>query len=178
MQNEWRYILNSGNCHIDLDGEVIQDENMVEPFEGADGHRMVELVLKTDKYDRYREEWIYRPQEVHVWGLMIRAWFSKWPMGAEPYFIDGDVFNCSANNLRAWIPDLRTGQMRVVEAREESWGYVFDKRLRGSVEILETGMRFPSPSEAAKAVGGTKSGVSLVLSGRLETHCGFHFGWA
>jgi hypothetical protein len=175
--DDWRYILNSKDCYINLDGDVIQNDREVVPFTGSGGHRVVELLLSTNEYDHATRQWKRGAQVVYVWELMIQAWFSKWPDGAEPYFLDGDPWNCSAGNLRASIFDPSTGTERVIHVREERWGFSFDRRLRGKVEILETNSVFRGPAEAAKAVGGTRSGVSLVLSGRLETHCGFHFRW-
>lgn len=177
--DEWRYILNSKDCYINLDGDVIQNDREVEPFrQGRNGHRAVELNLSINEYDHDARQWKRGAQVVYVWELMIEAWFSRWPDGASPYFLDRDPWNCSASNLRAAIYDPSTGMERVIHVREEGWGYSFDKRLRGRVEILETSSIFSSPAEAAKAVNGTRSGVSLALSGRLETHCGFHFRWA
>lgn len=177
VENEWRYILNSRDCHIDLDGEVMQDGMIVDWHVNRHGHKAVELWMETGEYDHARREWVREIREVLVWRLMVEAWFYKFPSNAEPYFVDGDRLNCSANNLLACVFDVRTRLPRVIYAREEPWGLVFDKRLRGKVEVVETGCVYSGPSEAAKAVGGTRSGVSLALSGRLETHNGFRFRW-
>lgn len=178
MEDEWKYILHSHDCHISHEGDVEQDGRPVEPYRDGDGVRIVELLWDTDEYDDETHQWVRKPQEFSVWSLMAHTWFSGWPAGGEPYYLDGDASNCSASNLRAIIPDRRESGGRVIEVREERWGYTFDKRRRGKVEVIELNAIFPGPADAAKAVGGSKSGVSLALSGRLETHCGYHFRWA
>jgi hypothetical protein len=177
VRNEWRYIRNSRDCYIDLDGEVRQEDEMIEPYPDRYGHRKVTLLLETNTYDYENNVWLRAPTELYVWHIMMQTWFTGFPLGAEPYFIDGDMFNCAANNLRAQIGDSKTGLPRVVHVREEPWGYSFDLRKRGPVEIVETGEVYSGVAEVAKHIGGSKSGVSKVLAGDLEKHHGFHFRW-
>lgn len=55
------------------------------------------------------------------------------------------------------------------------------KGMTKRVRILETGEIFDSAEECAKAIGGSTSGISKCINGRLERHKGFTFvyeGWS
>lgn len=174
--HEWVYILNSRDCHVNFDGEVMQANRLVQPFT-EQGHRVVELLLETNEYDYDARQWMRKPQVIRVWELVKQAYFSNWPVGGKPVFMDGDPWNCHIDNIRALVFDRNEPGGRVVHARKEGWGYVFDRRYRGRVEIVETSAVFDTSEEAAKAVGGTKFGVSKALAGTIENHRGYHFRW-
>lgn len=177
MLGEWHHILNAPNAFVSRDGEVEQDDRVLEPYRGTGGHRVVDLLVETDVYDRVENGWKVEPRRFFVWMLVRDSFLHNWPEYGHPYFLDGDAFNCSVDNLRAIVPDAREPGGRVVHIRREEWGLVFDKRRHGRVEVIESGEIYPGVSEAARAVGGTRTGISSVLAGRKNRHRGFTYRW-
>jgi hypothetical protein len=176
MRDEWKYIPGTQDGWVNRDGDVQQGGSLLEPYRHPDnGYRVVDLLVDTNMYDYENGGWQRGQERVYVWQLVKEAFFFNWPVGRDAHliFVDDDKWNCSVENIRVWSDRLG----RIIEVREDNWGYTFDRRMRGQVEIVETGQIYAGPSEAAKAVGGTRSGVSLVLSGKLETHRRHHFRW-
>lgn len=174
MVAEWKYIPNTRDGYVSVSGDVHQGDHILEPYRHpVNGFRVVDLNVETNTYDYETGGWRLESERVYVWQLVKEAFFFSWPSESSLHFVDGDSWNCSVDNIRAWS----NRHDRIVRVREEEWGFIFDKRLRGQVEIVETGQVFEGPAEAARAIGGTRSGVSRVLSGDLERHHGFHFRW-
>lgn len=179
MRERWRYshIVNGyevsdlGRVRCWWDGS----ESVVSPFVKPDGDLWVEVLEESHTYDYENRSFLRVPTEYRVWHLVIYTWFLRFsPPEMKITFLNGDTTDCSVENLGAYYRNSR-GEIRMIGVREEFGMKIFDKRMRGKVLCVETGEVFAGAAEAALAIGGTKPGVSLVLSGRIATHRGFTF---
>lgn len=78
--------------------------------------------------------------------------------------IDGNKFNCSADNLE-WCTAIEN----------MCHAYRNGLRIGEKVMIEETGEVFNTSSDCARAIGGTMSGIHDCKSGRQRKHRGYHF---
>lgn len=179
MLEEWAYCVSAPLYDISSHGHVVRrdTDELVSPWIGKEDHLYVTVELEETRWTRDREwKTVYREEIFPVWVLLIKSWTLGWDYYEfDVCYLDRDSTNCSIENIRAWYINPRTGEKRIVGYKFDGERYIFDKRKRGRVEVVETGEVFDGTQAAAKAVGGTKSGVSLVLNGRLETHRGLRF---
>ncbi len=85
--------------------------------------------------------------------------------------IDGDPYNTSVQNLQFFGRETRER----IYCREWGRKLFLDKRLKGRVQIIETGDIYESANAAAKAVGGQSVHVYACLKGERRTHKGHSF---
>ena len=111
-------------------------------------------------------------QLVHV--LVAEAFIPDYEPGLDVDHINGNKWDNRVENLQ-WV--TRSDNLKRAYAMGLAKPHRSDNAGEApkKVQIVETGETFPSISACARAINGTKSAVSLCLSGDRNKHKGYHF---
>lgn len=99
--------------------------------------------------------------------LVAKEFVNGYSEGYQVNHINGDKHDNRASNLE-WV----TIGDNLRHAYKNGLNYGPPKK---GVLVVETGERYESETECAKAINGHKSGVNGCLKGRRETYKGYHF---
>lgn len=153
------------NVYVSESGEVgryFRDKvEVLEQYEINSGYL---AVCVNDKYNRERLGCKSDTPILLVHRLVAETFIANPEQKPHVNHIDGNKFNNYIWNLE-WC--TRSENMR----HASRYGLIRTE----PVEIVETGERFDSIIECAKAISGTSSGIHDCKTGRQKSHRGYHF---
>ena len=107
-----------------------------------------------------------RIKTVYIHRLVAQHYLTGWEEGIQVSWRDGDTKNNRLENL------FFKGQRRLGTVVIPRKTYT-ERRL----EVIETGQSFMNVTRAAKYLNTSPQGIYQVLTGRRQTHLGYHFRW-
>lgn len=102
----------------------------------------------------------------YVHRLVAAHFLTGWNDDVSVGWRDGDKTNNRIDNIY-FKGDKRLGH--IIRPRKE-----YQERR---IEIMETGQTFMNVTRAAKYLNTSPQGIYQVLTGRRQTHLGYHFRW-
>lgn len=132
-----------------------KSNKVLKPFSNQNGYSLVTLY----------EDGVPHTKKVHR--LVTDAFYDGDNTGFQINHIDGDKTNNFIGNLERCTPS-------------ENIQHAYDTGLRKpprtkSIMVVETGDVFESISDCARKINGTVSGIYDCITGRQNTHRGYHF---
>lgn len=110
-----------------------------------------------------------KPYNLYVHRLVAEAFIPNPNHLVTVNHIDGNILNNDVSNLE-WL----SNQDNIVQSHQVN-NYKYRNSSKRKVRCIETGMIYPSVSEAARQIGGSDVGIGRVCRGERNTYYGYHW---